>query len=86
MISACRSLETRPSGYALGVPSDCLDAARFERLCAQAATEADASTRLPMLDAALDLWRGAPLAEFAGSAWADVEAAMPSPQKKASGS
>ena len=47
------TLETRPSGYALGVPSDCLDAARFERLCAQAATEADASTRLPMLDAAL---------------------------------
>jgi DNA-binding SARP family transcriptional activator len=68
------TLETRPSGYALCVPADCLDAGRFERLCAEAATEADASTRLAMLDAALDLWRGAPLAEFAGSAWADVEA------------
>src|SRR2546421_84087 len=69
------TLETRPSGYALGVPADRLDAARFERLCAEAGTEADATTRLTMLDAALDLWRGAPLGEFAGSAWADVEAA-----------
>jgi DNA-binding SARP family transcriptional activator len=69
------TLETRPSGYVLGVSPDSLDAARFERLCAQAATEADASTRLAMLDAALDLWRGAPLGEFAGSTWADVEAA-----------
>jgi DNA-binding SARP family transcriptional activator len=34
----------------------------------------DASTRLALLDEALGLWRGAPLGEFAGSAWADVEA------------
>src|SRR6266576_636641 len=57
------------------VSLDRLDAARFERLCAEAGTEADATTRLTMLDAALDLWRGAPLGEFAGSAWADGEAA-----------
>jgi DNA-binding SARP family transcriptional activator len=68
------TLETRPGGYALDVPAERLDAARFERLCAQAATEMDASTRLALLDEALGLWRGAPLGEFAGSAWADVEA------------
>ncbi|MGH8983029.1 MAG: BTAD domain-containing putative transcriptional regulator [Acidimicrobiia bacterium] len=67
-------LETRPGGYALEVPADGLDAARFERLCAQAAAETDATTRLALLDEALGLWRGEPLGEFAGSAWADVEA------------
>jgi DNA-binding SARP family transcriptional activator len=30
------TLETRPGGYALDVPAERLDAARFERLCAQA--------------------------------------------------
>jgi DNA-binding SARP family transcriptional activator len=67
-------LERRPGGYVLSVPADCVDAARFERLCAQAITEADAAMRVEVLDAALALSRGAPLAEFAGSGWADVEA------------
>jgi DNA-binding SARP family transcriptional activator len=68
------TLETRPSGYALDVPPDSLDAARFERLCAQAATETDATARLALVDEALGLWRGEPLGEFAGAAWVDVEA------------
>jgi DNA-binding SARP family transcriptional activator len=68
------TIETRPSGYVLVVPADRLDAGRFERLCAQAATETDATMRLTFLDEALGLWRGAPLGEFAGSAWADIEA------------
>jgi DNA-binding SARP family transcriptional activator/energy-coupling factor transporter ATP-binding protein EcfA2 len=68
------TLETRPSGYALDVPAHSLDAARFERLCARAATETDATKRLTLVDEALGLWRGEPLGEFAGSTWADVEA------------
>jgi DNA-binding SARP family transcriptional activator len=68
------TLETQPSGYVLNLPEDCFDAARFARLCAEAASEPDAAERLDRVDQALGLWRGAPLAEFAGSAWADVEA------------
>jgi DNA-binding SARP family transcriptional activator len=67
-------LERGPSGYVLSVPADCVDAARFERLCAEAVTEADAAKRVEILDAALAMSRGAPLVEFAGSGWADVEA------------
>ena len=71
------TLETRPSGYVLTVPVERLDAACFERLCARSASETDAATRLDLVEEALALWRGAPLAEFAGSAWADVEAMPP---------
>jgi DNA-binding SARP family transcriptional activator len=68
------TLETRPTGYVLDVSADHLDSVRFERLCAQATAETDVTTRLTRLDEALGLWRGEPLGEFAGSAWADVEA------------
>jgi DNA-binding SARP family transcriptional activator len=68
------TLETQPAGYVLTAPTDCLDAARFEHLYVQATTESDPIARVTALDAALALWRGAPLGEFAGSAWADVEA------------
>jgi DNA-binding SARP family transcriptional activator len=67
-------LETRGGGYALLVRPDSVDAARFETLCVQAGAEQRAAQRMRSLDAALALWRGAPLGEFAGSAWADVEA------------
>jgi DNA-binding SARP family transcriptional activator len=67
------TLETRPGGYVLDVPTDCLDARRFEDLCAQAAQETDTRKRVALLDEALGLWRGVPLGEFAGSEWADVE-------------
>ena len=67
------ALETRAGGYVLAVPAEGLDARCFERLCTQAATEPDATTSLALLDEALGLWRGEPLGEFAGSAWADVE-------------
>jgi DNA-binding SARP family transcriptional activator/class 3 adenylate cyclase len=68
------TLETRPSGYVLEVPADQLDARRFERLCARAASETSPTARVTALDEALALWRGDPLGEFAGSEWADVEA------------
>ncbi|MEV6489281.1 BTAD domain-containing putative transcriptional regulator, partial [Actinoplanes sp. NPDC051633] len=43
-----------PAGYRLALPPDCVDALRFERLI-----------RAGDVDAALALWRGAPLPEFA---------------------
>jgi DNA-binding SARP family transcriptional activator len=61
-------LRTRPPGYVLEVGPDELDLARFERLLDEGrrrlaeglAEQADA-----MLREALDLWHGAPLADFA---------------------
>ena len=67
-------LETDPAGYVLDFPPDRLDSRRFEALCAGAASEATPAVRLLILDEALALWRGRPLSEFAGSAWADAEA------------
>ena len=68
------ALVTRPPGYALEVPAQQLDAARFEDLRTAASAEADQEKRLTQLDAALGFWRGSALVEFVGSLWADVEA------------
>ncbi len=67
------AIETRSGGYVLDVPARHVDAARFERLCAQAAAEQDPRRRLEDLEEAMVLWRGPPLAEFAGAEWADLE-------------
>jgi DNA-binding SARP family transcriptional activator len=67
-------LATLPGGYVLQVPAASVDAARFEGLCAQAAAELDHAARVALVDAALGLWRAAPLEEFAGATWADLEA------------
>jgi DNA-binding SARP family transcriptional activator/class 3 adenylate cyclase len=67
-------VETRPEGYVLRAEPDALDAHRFERVVAGAGQERDPGRRLSMLDTALGWWRGPPLREFAGAAWADDEA------------
>jgi predicted ATPase/DNA-binding SARP family transcriptional activator len=62
------TLEHRPPGYRLALDDATLDAAAFERLVAsaRAATAAgDHRSALADLDAALALWRGDALAEFA---------------------
>ena len=70
-------LQTRGSGYALELPSEALDLDRFERLrregraALDAGDPAKASARF---EAALELWRGPALAEFA-EPFALVEAA-----------
>ena len=66
------TLSTRSGGYALELPPEELDVARFERLCTEAGREHDPANRLVMLQRALDLWHGTPLAEFSGAAWADA--------------
>ncbi len=66
-------IATRGGGYALDLPRDALDAARFDRLSAEgrAALHAgDAEAAATLLRDALDLWRGAALVDFADDAFA----------------
>ena len=60
-------LERRPPGYRLEVGPDELDADRFDALLrdARKATATDPSAAVPILDAALALWRGPALADLA---------------------
>src|SRR5215207_9981683 len=61
------TLVTRPPGYCLAVDADEIDATRFHRLREQgraALAAGDPATASARLHAALDLWRGTPLAEF----------------------
>ncbi len=57
-------LETRPNGYVLSVGSDQVDAMRFEQLCERAREhrQRDPAAAKGLLDEALGLWRGRPLA------------------------
>ncbi len=60
-------LETRPSGYALRLAPDELDAARFEELIRRARELLGAAKPVEaaaLLREAIALWRGPPLAEF----------------------
>jgi DNA-binding SARP family transcriptional activator len=68
-------LVSRPGGYVLDLDPADIDACRFERAVTLAGSEPDPGARLALLDEALDLWRGPPLAEFAGAGWADHAAA-----------
>ena len=67
-------LVTRAPGYVARVDVDELDASRFERLVADAAGRPP-DEAAALLDAALRLWRGAPLADFAYEAFAQTEIA-----------
>jgi predicted ATPase/DNA-binding SARP family transcriptional activator len=64
----------RAGGYVVDLDAGALDAARFEAAVSAATTVEDRDQRLWLLDDALALWRGAPLDEFAGQAWADERA------------
>jgi DNA-binding SARP family transcriptional activator len=57
-------LQTLGSGYRLAIEPDAVDAHRFKRLIDEARS-APAEVRAPKLSAALALWRGPPLADFA---------------------
>jgi DNA-binding SARP family transcriptional activator len=72
------ALHTRPPGYALQVEADQVDLRRFERLVADAraaleAGRAEGASR--EFRAALELWRGPALAEFASEPFALAEEA-----------
>ena len=66
------TLSTRSGGYVFDLPAADLDVTRFERLCTEAGREPEPAKRLVVLQRALDLWHGTPLAEFSGAAWADA--------------
>jgi DNA-binding SARP family transcriptional activator/DNA-binding beta-propeller fold protein YncE len=69
-------LETHPGGYSLRLEPDALDAERFEALLARARgllAERRAREARELLDEALNLWRGPPLAEFRYEAFARDE-------------
>lgn len=61
---ARRMLVTRPPGYVLAVEPGQVDAGRFERLVEEAQAAAAPQTTAELLEKALVLWRGRPLAEF----------------------
>jgi DNA-binding SARP family transcriptional activator len=65
-------LETRPPGYRLVVEPEETDLGRFERLIAEA-RGLSGEQRSRALSAALRLWRGGPLADFAYEAFAQGE-------------
>jgi DNA-binding SARP family transcriptional activator len=54
---------TRPPGYLLRLDEDELDLARFEKLRAQARATTNVEERAELLEQALALWRGEPLAD-----------------------
>ena len=67
-------LETRGHGYRLAVPAEAVDADRFEELVV-AAREAEPARARSLLEEALGLWRGPPLADVAFERFAETEIA-----------
>ena len=75
---AWHGLVTRPPGYVLQIEPDQLDANRFARLIEagrRALGDGQPIDALVLLDEALALWRGPPLAEVADRSFAQAEAA-----------
>jgi DNA-binding SARP family transcriptional activator/pimeloyl-ACP methyl ester carboxylesterase len=68
------AIANRGGGYVLELPATSLDVSIFERCCVEASRQSSPTGRLAKFDEALALWRSAPLAEFAGAAWADAYA------------
>ncbi len=64
----------RRPGYVLELAEDCLDASRFESLCAHAARAGDPRVAIVSLREALGCWRGDAFEEFADLDWARGEA------------
>jgi len=66
-------LVTRPPGYALTIRPEQLDLERFRQLVAEARSVPEAAERAGILQRALDLWRGPPLADVEFEAFAQSE-------------
>src|SRR5215470_18360207 len=72
------AIESHPAGYRLAVPPDAVDVTVFEALAIRgrhALADGDAAQAAQILREALLAWRGQPLADVAGSDFADVAAA-----------
>ncbi|MCL9762179.1 BTAD domain-containing putative transcriptional regulator [Frankia sp. AiPa1] len=71
-------LEFRSAGYRLALPAEAIDAVRFEQLIVDGRgllRAGDPARAAELLRAALDLWRGAPLADVADAPFALTTAA-----------
>jgi DNA-binding SARP family transcriptional activator len=67
LLGSAHGIETQPPGYVLRLAPEQLDLQRFERLTADAGSSferGDAEGALDLLRAALELWRGSPLADL----------------------
>lgn len=62
-------------GYRLQLPTDAVDAWRFDEQVRMAQSELDPQRRVGLLDAALSGWAGEPYAEVSGAAWVIAEIA-----------
>ena len=67
------TIVTRGRGYELQLPTDAVDAARFERLVERARVEAEQGIVDGAARGALELWRGAPLTDVASEPFARAE-------------
>ena len=67
------SIITHGRGYELVLPDDAVDAARFEHLVERARREGERGIADGAAKSALDLWRGAPLADVAEEPFAAPE-------------
>ncbi|MCD5350466.1 BTAD domain-containing putative transcriptional regulator [Kineosporia mesophila] len=65
-------IESGPAGYRLVITKDDVDALAFENLVGQGRRTAGPPETVEMLGQALDLWRGAPLAEVADAPYAQA--------------
>ncbi|WP_203843384.1 BTAD domain-containing putative transcriptional regulator [Winogradskya humida] len=69
------SIVARAPGYVLDLDADGTDVDVAERLVERASLDTDHTGRAALLREALTLWRGRPLADVAGLAWLDEQAA-----------
>jgi len=68
-------LVTKPPGYALAIGPEQVDLTRFRQLVATARAATDSAQRSALMREGLDLWRGAPLADFEFEPFAQPEIA-----------
>ncbi|WP_204041754.1 BTAD domain-containing putative transcriptional regulator [Acrocarpospora phusangensis] len=68
------AIVARPPGYMLDLGEDATDVRLAERLIEQARAAADPAARVDLLDRALELWRGPPLADVGDLPWFGDEA------------
>jgi DNA-binding SARP family transcriptional activator len=68
------TIVARPPGYVLDLGPDATDVEAAERLVHQAQRATDPHERISALRAAVQLWRGRPLADVTGHPWLDQQA------------
>jgi DNA-binding SARP family transcriptional activator/Tfp pilus assembly protein PilF len=69
------AIRARPPGYLLDLGADATDVQVAERLVRQGTQAPEPADRARLLQTALALWRGRPLADVAGLPWLDEQAA-----------